>query len=334
MKLEHNNFSKLFRDVVNPDERKSRGNLYVFLVCLAISIFIWFLVALSKESYTSLEYPVQFINPPADMVIVNQPDSVLTFRISSAGFEYLTLRYLNRRKPIQVDLSRINLEEKNGFFMGSFITSRLTAEIRKQYNFSEELISISPELIEFKFEPLSGKKVPIVSNMKLEFLRQFRLSDTIVFTPSEVKVVGPRNLIDQIHQISTAPEIISNIEGPITAIVKLEKPYANDLLSLVPEEVEFNLMAERFTESTIEVSVSSFDGDAIVKTFPEKVKITFLVSLSNFKRIDPELFNAVIKIPAQTGGKEKALVMLNRLPEFVEVTKIEPAEVDFLVLKQ
>lgn len=333
MKLEPN-FSRLFAGAENANERKRRSNLYVFLVCLAISVFIWFLIALSKESYISLDYPIEFINAPADMVLVNQPDSVLSFRISSGGFELFTIRYLSARKPIVVDLENINIEKRDDFFTGVYNTSRLSGEVRKQYRFSENLVSISPENIYFKFELLSGKFVPVVSALKLDFQQQFRLVDSIVFEPAEVKVVGPRNLIDKIDRVKTTADLVSSIEGPVSSACDLEKPFANEQLVLVPSRVEYSLNAERFTETTLLIPVTSSRNDVIVKTFPEEVSITILVSLDNYKRVDPDLFTAVVELPAVQNEKSKAIVRLDKIPVFVEVTKIEPSEVDFLVIKQ
>ena len=333
MKLEPN-FSRFLGDTENPRKRKIRHELYIFLVCLVISVIIWFLIAISKEVYTSLEYPVQFSHPPADMVLVNKPDSILTFRIASGGFESFTLRYLSRKKPIEIDLRNISLEKEDEFYTGVFNTARLSSDIRNEYRFSEELISISPENIYFRFEPLTGKSVPVVSNLKLAFQKQFRLADTIVFDPPEVKVIGPKNLMDRITMVKTEAMQVAGIEGTVSGTCGLIKPLGNEQITLVPDQVNFTLNAERFTESTIIVPVHPSDDRYVVKSYPENVNVTFLVSLSNFKRVDAGMFQAVIDIPQEEGGKVKASVRLAKAPAFVEVTRIEPSQVDFLVLKK
>ncbi len=333
MKLE-SNFSRLLKGSDSPGERKIRNEVYVFVICLVISVFIWFLIAISKEVYTALEYPVKFVHPPADMVLVNSPDSVLTFRISSGGFEMLTLRYLTPKKPIEIDLRNMSLEQQDGYFTGVFNTSRLSADIRKQYRFSEELVSISPENIYFRFENLSGKMVPVVSGLKLEFQQQFRLADTIRFDPPQVKVVGPRNLIDRIDYVITQGTVVSGIGGPVSGNSKLAKPFGNDQLALVPDQVGFSLDVERFTESTLTLPVLAPEGDAVLKTFPEKVTITFLVSLDNFKRVTPDLFSAIAELPDSAGNTAKARVRISKSPAFVDVTRIDPPEVDFLILQK
>ena len=333
MKLE-SNFSRLYNNLVNPREKKLKNELYVFFVCLLISIFIWFLIALSKESYTSLDYPVEFINVPPDMALVNQPDSVLTFRISSGGFELFTLRYLSPRKPITIDLGNISMEKQDGFYTGFYNTARLSSRISKQYRFAEELISISPENLYFRFEPLTGKIVPILSELKLEFPSQFRLADSIAFSPARVKVVGPRNLIDRINEVATESAHVEVKEGQTTGSCQLVNPFSGEQVALVPEQVDFVLQSERFTESTLVIPILPADDKEMIKTFPSQVEVTFLVSLDNFKRVDPGLFLAAIDLPANNESTSKAAVKLLKVPAFVEVTKIDPPEVDFLMLQK
>ncbi len=308
--------------------------MYVFFVCLLISIFIWFLIALSKESYTSLDYPVEFINVPPDMALVNQPDSVLTFRISSGGFELFTLRYLSPRNPITIDLGNVSMEKQDGFYTGTYNTARLSSRISKQYRFAEELISIAPENLYFRFEPLTGKMVPIVSELKLDFPSQLRLADSISFSPAQVKVVGPGKVIDRISEVATESIRVMVKEGRTIGSCQLINPSSGDQVALVPDRVDFALQSERFTESSLTIPIVPADDKVMIKTFPQQVKVTFLVSLDNFKRVDPGLFTAVVDLPENSGSNSKAAVKLLKVPAFVEVTKIEPPEVDFLMLQK
>ena len=63
-----------------------KNKLYVFLVCLAISIFIWLLIVLSKNNIETIDYPITYSKPPDNLVLTNVPDSLLSFRLSSSGF--------------------------------------------------------------------------------------------------------------------------------------------------------------------------------------------------------------------------------------------------------
>lgn len=325
---------RLFKRFGRLKDDKARNKLYVFLICLLISIFIWFLIALSNESVTALVYPVKFKNAPADMVLVNTPDSVLTFRISSGGFELLTLKYLSRKKPIEIDLANLVMENQDGYFTANYNIATLSAEILRSYSFKEELVSISPEILYFRFEPLAGKMVPVISDLNLVFDKQFRLTDSIVFSPQEVKIIGPKHIIENIDYIRTENKLFSEISGPLSARCGLVKPIQNEQLVVIPDHVDFLLNAEKYTESVISLPVFSESENINVKTFPDRVQVTYLVSLDNFNRVEADMFKAVIEVPENTDKPSRLKVELINKPSFIQVTRIDPSDVEYLVLKK
>ncbi|MCB2222175.1 MAG: YbbR-like domain-containing protein [Bacteroidetes bacterium] len=330
MKSETSVIGKL-RKVITPQDDRFRFKLYVFLVCLGISIFLWFLIALSKESVSTLEYPIRYTNMPEDMMMVNHPDSTLTFRVASGGFEMITLKYLSRRKPIDIDLSNLNLEEKAGYFTATFSTSRLSKELLAKNKFSEELVSISPENLYFRFEPLVGKKVPVIPNLTLSFQGLYRLSDSVRANPDSVLVVGARQMLDQIRFVETEDKAVKNISGPMKVMADIRSPELNGQLKMVPQQVELTINAEKFTEATIELEVETEQNDVRVKTFPERVKVTYLVALKNYNRIDAGMFRAIVSIPQDQSISQVPVKIVAR-PSFTEITKIEPEQVEYLVL--
>jgi hypothetical protein len=330
MKTETSIIGKL-RNVIRPRDDRFRYKLYVFLVCLGISIFLWFLIALSNESVSTLEYPIRYTNMPENMMMVNHPDSTLTFRVASGGFEMITLKYLSRRKPIEIDLNNLNLEEKSGFYTATFSTSRLSKELLAKNKFSEELVSISPENLYFRFEPLVGKKVPVKPIVTLSFQGLYRLSDSIQSKPDSVLVVGAKQILDQIRFVETKDKTVRNISGPMKVMADLMTPELNGQLKVVPQQVELTIHAEQFTEATIELQVETEQNNIRVKTFPERVKVTYLVALKNYNRIDKGMFRAIVSIP-QDQNISQVPVNIVAKPSFTEITKIEPGQVEFLVL--
>ena len=78
--------SGLIYRIGNPKDEDLKNKLYVFLVCLAISIFIWLLIVLSKNNIETIDYPITYSKPPDNLVLTNVPDSLLSFRLSSSGF--------------------------------------------------------------------------------------------------------------------------------------------------------------------------------------------------------------------------------------------------------
>jgi len=327
-------FHKLIENLRNPSDVNFRNQVYVFLICLTISVFIWFLIVLSNESYTTVNYPIVYKNAPENMVLVNHPDSVLTFRIASGGFELIILKYLTHRKPIEIDLKRLNLKKEGNYFVSSSPTSQISGDIIHNINLSEELVDISPQIIFFKFEPLTGKKVQVISDLDLQFTKQFKLSDSIVIIPDSVNILGAKNIISEIDNITTKREQVIDLDKDTRIKVRLEPPNGDQSIKLIPDEVEVFIPVEKFTEAAIEIPVTGeLSNQMKIKTFPETVKITYTVSLNNYKRVNSDMFHAVVNYNPEM--EEKILpVVLARKPSFIEVIKIDPAMVEFLVIKK
>ena len=310
----------------------SRNQFYVFLICLLISIFIWFLVVISKETYSAIDYPVVFENTPENFILVNNPDSILSFRVASAGFELLTLKFLTRKKPITIDLSNLHLTRDGNYYTSSYSTSQISDHFLKDLNISQEYVSISPATIFFRFEALAGKMVKVIPNLNIDLEKQYQLSDSLIVFPDSIMVLGPQKDLEKINNVQTIEKRITGVNESQTVSVDLSIPKSLGDVTLMPDHVKISILVDKFTESTISLPIIYQTGDIQIKTFPDHVKATYLVPLNDYTRVDEELFLASVKLP-QDLNVPKAEVVLSRSPSFVKVTKLEPEEVEFIVIQ-
>jgi len=321
------------RKIRDPGDINTRQQLYVFLICLLISIFIWFLIVLSKETYTTIDYPIVFENSPENLVLVNNPDSILSVRFSSGGFELFTLKYLTRKRPIRINLSKIELAKEENNYTSIFSTSKISQDIIGKLNISQEYVSISPANIYFRFEVLSGKMVKVLPKLKLDFARQFQLSDSLSVNPDSVMVVGPEKLLAQINYIETIEEEVKQIDKSQTIFTTLQIPENLQNIKVLPKEVEIRLSVEKYTESTIKIPIVNIIEKYKIKTYPDFVIVTYLVTLENFNRVNEEMFTASVDF-VENSSSNRLRVNLLHSPSFVKITKIDPEEVEYLLLKQ
>ncbi|MEZ5197675.1 MAG: YbbR-like domain-containing protein [Bacteroidales bacterium] len=310
----------------------SRNQFYVFVICLLISIFIWFLVVISKETYSTVDYPVKFENTPDNFILVNRPDSVLSFRIASAGFELITLKFLTRKKPVVIDLSNLNLIREGNYYTSNYSTSQIADRFIKDLNISEEYVSISPANIFFRFEALSGKMMKVIPNLKMNFKKQFQLSDSLQVYPDSVMVLGPKKTLEKMQFVQTKEKLLSEVDKSQTVSVELNIPESFGDISMVPDHVKVSLSVEQYTESTLKLPVIFQDENVELKTFPDHINVTYLVPLKDYSRVDEEMFLLSVKIPDDL-NVPKTKVLLIRKPSFVKVTKLEPDEVEFILIK-
>jgi hypothetical protein len=154
--------SDFFEFIGNARQRRSekfRNQLYIFLICLVLSIFIWTLVRLSKDYYYSIEYHLIYSQVPSHLKLAGTTDSTLNLRIKIQGFEFFSEQFiLKQYREYDVSLRNVRLRYQGEHISGYLLTNRIGKEIISQTNFPNEVYFVSPDTLFFEFERKAAKK--------------------------------------------------------------------------------------------------------------------------------------------------------------------------------
>ena len=138
---------------------KFRNQLYIFLVCLLLSVFIWALVRLSKDYYFSIGYRLNYIQIPYNLRLIGKYDSTINLTIRLQGFELFSEQFLlNRNRQFEVSLQNVRLRYNGDQIWGYLLTNRIGKEIIAQTNFPGEDYFLSPDTLFFEFEKADIKR--------------------------------------------------------------------------------------------------------------------------------------------------------------------------------
>ena len=139
---------------------KFRNQLYIFLVCLVLSVFIWALVRLSKDYYYSIEYSLNYTQIPGNIRLTATSDSILNLKIKVQGFEFFSEQFLIKQyREFDVSLRNVRLRYKGDHIWGYLLTNRIGKEIISQSNFPSDVYFVSPDTLFFEFEKQTIKQV-------------------------------------------------------------------------------------------------------------------------------------------------------------------------------
>lgn len=153
-------FIDLIGKARNNRGEKFRHQLYIFLVCLVLSVFIWSLVRLSREYYYTINYRIRYTNLPSNLRMTGFSDSILTVSIRLQGFDYFTEEFIHPRTPkYNVSLRKIKVHTDGGQVTGYLPTADIGADIRDKMNFQSEIYMVMPDTLFFDFERVVPKKV-------------------------------------------------------------------------------------------------------------------------------------------------------------------------------
>ncbi len=151
---------------------KFRNQLYIFLVCLVLSVFIWALVRLSKDYYYSIEYSLNYTQVPGNIRLTKTTDSTLNLKIKVQGFEFFSEQFLIKQyREFDVSLRNVRLRYKGDHIWGYLLTNRIGKEIISQSNFPSDVYFVSPDTLFFEFEKQTIKQVSAGSTGDLSIIR-------------------------------------------------------------------------------------------------------------------------------------------------------------------
>ncbi len=320
--------------VSTPIRQRINKRLYVVLLCFFISAIFWLLIALSHDYPTTLIFPVQYVNLPGKKVVMNDLPAKIAVQLKASGFKIMLFGFKDEQDPVQVDVSSSLRTSLIHTDVLSLPTQSFLLDFSRKLGKEITITGFQPDSIVFNFSDLITKKVPVIPAYSATFEKQYDSTGVASVNPREIDVSGPPSIISELQSVSTESIKLENLKGTVKQKVKLIK---NKLLSYNVNEVELTLQVEKFTEGSVEIEIHPVNKTTgySLKTFPDKVKVRYLVSLSAYNNVDPSMFDAVVDASEmEKKNQTKLKVQLMTSPSYVRITMIEPEKVDYILRKQ
>ncbi len=311
-------------------ERKSvnkKTRVSVFFICFTISLFIWFLIKMSKDYTTEIKFPLSYENPPVGLTLIHAQDSTITIKLNSKGFDLLYVKMFDSKSEI-----KINLAESNIYSAGNkkyILTNNISNQILRQIKFADQISGIFPDSLRFQLEPIISKKVPVNVNINYTLKPTYLIYNDPVVVPDSVLISGPPSLINEITFIETESKNISNVDEKIEKEFQLIKP-KNDKVEYSHKKISYTAEVEEFTEGVAEIKIQVKNTqEGRIKLFPEKAKVTYLIALKDFSNFKDDMISIGIKFDPV---KERQKLEILHQPSFIRITNIEPKNVEYIIL--
>jgi len=326
----------ILKFILGKNNEKYRYKIIVFLICLVISTTVWMLIKLSDQYTTDITIPIVYSDIPEGKILVNKVDTLIKIGITDRGFALAWIKYFKKKDPLSIDLKDLRLRQNMHQYVALVSTESWANNFLGQYNLNGNVDNINPDTIAFNFEDRYSKKVPVKTNVILNFSKQFFAYDSLIVTPDSTIVSGLYQSIDNIDFVETVPFTFNNLNMSVNENIPLKLPIESPNIRIDPSKVNLKLTVEKFTESQIEVPITKINQpeEMRIKIFPEKLTVKYLIALKDFKKINPDMFICNVDISHLLDGNSNKLdVSLKTFPSYIRILSIEPAEVDFLVLK-
>lgn len=318
-------------DFSSKNRLEFRRRMLVFSFFLAISIIIWLLNALSKNYTTEIRYPITFSRLPENKILVSDVPEYLELKVNAHGYALLSYKLTNRPIPINFPVSSFAMNSLSGDSSRSYLLTRYAREqVARQLPGELQLLEIAPDSLIFHFATEVSKKLPIIPALTFEVEKGFTLKGPVMVNPDSVLVTGPDIYLDTLSGLLTRKTNLGILEKSYAGELKL-KQYRG--FTIPGEEVNCTIELEKLTEVQVRVpiQVNGLPDSLRLQTFPQEIRVSGTVGLSNYSRIVPEAFRLEVDYEEVLENKNRLQVRVVSKPEALTTVTIYPQTVEYLL---
>ncbi len=326
------NIEDNIRKFLDKKNLKADRRLIIFLFFVVLSTIFWFLNRLEEEYVTEISLPVRYTDFPDDKILVNDLPNHFDLRVRAHGYKLLEYKISNKFLPFSINVNSLTLRMHSQSNYAKFfsLTRLLHRDIEDQLRSELEIVSISPDTLFFEFADRIFKKVPVVSQLNLVPASQYMIKGNIQFDPDSITISGADPIVDTIYQVYTKQLDLLDLNANYTDEIDLTK--INNV-NFSDEEVNVIINIEKFTEGSqkVKLNVINVPDSLIIKTFPKEIMVNYFVALSDYEKVLPQLFEAVVDYNEIANQGNKLNISIQNFPDYIQSLRFSPKSVEFII---
>ena len=313
------NFRNLFARIWNKQ-------LLKFLFFVALSTCFWLFQNLSSTYEMEFEIPVRLVGVPENVVVTSPPQSYIRVTLKDHGATLLQYRYVTNFTPVTIDFPQY--DTRSGHV--AILTRELIKQVSRQLASSTHISAYRPDTIDYYYNYGAFRRVPVRLQGHIAASGQLRVSGVSVI-PDSVSVYALENVLDTITAAYTTEFDIKALQDDTTFNLPIHGVRG---AKFIPSQIKTKVYVDVITEKTVQVPVEmvNFPATKVVRTFPQKVNVTFQIGASKYNTINADNFVIVIsydELVNNTTGKFNP--KLKTIPAGISHVRISPEEVEFII---
>ena len=305
---------------------KQFSSMMIFVVIAAL---FWLLIKLSSNYTVTEPLTINIKDTPADLVITNGTQKIKV-TLSTSGFELLNYYFKpSSKRKVDISLEEVPLH-KDSESTYSFSSSYAKEKIANFLTLEPSEISFDENRIILNMEQLDSIRVKVIPNADLSYEKQYNRIGKIQLTPDSVTIYGPKNEIAEIDNIYTENFTFRNINQNIDINIPLK---LEGMLNSDHKDINVKISVEKYTEAVANVPIINNSKESL-RLFPDKVKIKYIVSLTDYNIIKENSFKVNIDTADINPENNYLPIYLTDYPNNTRILSIEPKEVEYIIIEK
>jgi hypothetical protein len=301
-------------------------NLPVFLIFLGLSAIFWFLQTIQENTEVTLSYRLIIEDMPNDVVFTSDMPSEINVSYSSKGWNAFYYKFMRNDNPeIVINFKEVN--QKSGRVIIDANTLRRAVMRKKPQGMTFK--TTSPNKIEAYYSNGQHKRVPVIFNGRVSTTAGRYQCGTILM-PDSVDIYAPKHIYGSINHVKTENVTYTDLEDTLQTRLALLVPRG---AKAIPDSVDTRICVDIFTDKTLQATVYSENvpHNKLIRTFPLKVNVTFLVSATLYDEINASDFLLAIDYKELSSDSKRCRIHVRQKPGNIRNLRISPETVEYII---
>ena len=307
----------------------SRANreFLVFLFFLALSGIFWLLLTLNETYEKEYAVPVSITNIPKNAVLTSEETDTVRVTIRDKGYTLMTYLYGDIINKLNMNFH--NYSHNNG--TGIVTSQDIQKQLYLQLASGSRITSVKPEKLEFFYNYGAKKKVPVRWSGRV-IPEELYFISRVSYSPDSVLIYASDQKLDSINMVYTEQLNYANFRDTLRVACELSKIKG---VKMVPDKINVSFFTDVLTEEYIEgipVKGINMPEGKVLRTFPAKVKVSFVTGVNVYRNLKREDFTVVADYrDIEKNPTEKCRLYLKEVPSGISRAHLATNYVDYLI---
>lgn len=305
---------------------KINRDFLVFLIFLVVSIIFWFMQSIKETTEVNFTYSLKIEDLPKSVVYTSDMPSEITVSYSSKGWNAFYYKFM-KEDDHELSVNFKDVNQKSGKIVIDANALKRAALKKKPQGMIFK--TTSPNKIEVYYSNGQHKRVPVIFNGRVTTTAGRYLCGTLIM-PDSVDIYAPKHIYGSINNIKTENFTFNDLEDTLQTKLALLVPRG---AKSIPDSINATICVDIFTDKTLQVPVYSENvpNNKLLRTFPMKVNVTFLVSATLYDDITPNDFLIVIDYNEVKQNSQRCRLHIRQQPEHIRNLRIVPETVEYII---